>query len=312
VLAAQAPGLRESIPFSGIYVAIMLIAVAVCALVAGLLLVIIVRYRRRRGGELPRQVFGNRRLEIAWTAGPALLVAVVFSFTLHNIVTARTPGSGLPQGRQPDVVAVGNQFWWEFRYPKAGVVTANELHLPVGRQMLVQLESDDVVHDFWVPQLGQKMDMVPGKTNYLWLDAPSPGTYHGACAEFCGAEHAWMRILAIAEPQAQFDAWLRQQQAPAARVASPLAARGEEVFFRHTCAACHAITGTTASGQVGPSLTQLGSRRTLAAGVLENNPENLARFLLDPQAVKPGIRMPDTQLSEPEARALAAYLESLK
>jgi cytochrome c oxidase subunit 2 len=191
-------------------------------------------------------------------------------------------------------------------------VTANEIHLPVGKRMLLQLEGGDVIHDFWVPQLGRKMDMIPGHTNWLWVEPTQTGTFLGACAEYCGAEHAWMRIRVIVQPQAEFDAWLRQQTQAAVTPTGGDAAQGAMLFQQQTCASCHAVAGTGANAQVGPNLTHFGGRDTIAAGVLDNTPDNLAKWLKDPQSVKPGSHMPDLQLTNDQIRALVAYLEAQK
>jgi cytochrome c oxidase subunit 2 len=300
------------IPWTPLFIFIMVVAVVIVLLVAGVLAYIVARFRAQPGAGVPRQDFGNRRLEIGWTVAPALLVSSVFALTVYVMSSTPTPGAGIPEGSQPDIEVIGHQWWWEIRYPQAGVVTANVMHLPVGRPLLVTLHSDDVQHDFWVPELGQKMDMYPGRTNHIWLEAREPGFYQGACAEFCGMQHAWMRILAVAQPQAEFDAWLAAQRAVPAPLVAPLAQQGQFVFQGRTCGSCHAIAGTPFTGQAGPNLTRFGSRPTISAGVLVNTPENLARYLRDPQAVKPGIFMPNFRLTEEEIAALVAYLGSLQ
>ncbi len=304
------PAVAGAIPFDPLFTLLMVLAAAVVVLVAGLLAYSLARARRAGAGP-PRQDFGNRRLEIAWTAVPALVVGILFLLTLVIMRTTPTPGTDLPDGRPPDIVVVGHQWWWEIAYPQAGVVTANVLHLPAGRRVLVQLTSDDVQHDFWVPELGQKMDMYPGKTNYIWLEAEEPGLYRGVCAEFCGAQHAWMRILAVAQPEADFERWVAEQRTPPQPLAEPLAERGRAVYAARTCGSCHAIAGVS-TGEAGPDLTHFGSRPTISAGVLVNTPENLARYLANPQAVKPGIYMPNFRLSDEEIAALVAYLEGLR
>ena len=302
---------QSAIPLDPLFTFIMVLAVAIVLLV-GVLLGYSLTRRRRPAAAVPDQDHGNRRLEILWTVAPALLVAFVFGLTFYTMRTTPTPDTGLPAGMQPDIEVIGRQWWWEIRYPQAGVVTANVLHLPVGKRVLVTLTSDLVQHDFWVPELGQKMDMYPNKINYIWLEAKAPGLYHGACAEFCGLQHAWMRILAVAQPQAEFDAWLAQQAAPPPPPTAPLAQQGQTIYRQHTCGSCHFIAGTESTGQAGPNLTHFGSRPTISAGVLDNTPENLAHYLRDPQAVKPGIYMPNFRLSEDEVQALVAYLESLR
>jgi cytochrome c oxidase subunit 2 len=286
---------------------ILLACGAIFAVVAGLVVACVVRFRGRAGAPEPRQVPGSRRLEIAWTVAPLLLVVWMFA------LTARTMrASDPPADRDPDLVVVGHQWWWEVRYPRAGVITANEIHVPVATPWLVRLESADVIHDFWVPELARKVDMVPGHPNHVWLAAERPGTYLGACAEFCGVQHAWMRLRVIAEPPAAFAAWLEAERAPAAAPAGGPAARGRALFTELTCASCHAIAGTGAAARIGPDLTHLASRRTLGAGLLENTPAALARWLADPQALKPGSHMPDLELDAAQVADLAAYLGALR
>ena len=283
------------------------IAGVIFLLVTGLVVYIAIRYRARPGQGEPRQVFGNRPLEIAWTIAPAAILLVVSIFTYTTMLAADPP----PAGQQPDLIITGLQWWWRVEYPKSGVVTANEIHVPTGRPLLVRLEAADVVHDFWVPQLGPKRDLVPNQTNHIWLQADAPGTYLGACSEYCGAEHAWMLLRVIAQPQAEFDAWQRQQLQDAAAPAGD-AARGAQIFQQQTCVSCHAIAGTGASARVGPDLTHLAGRETIGAGRAANTPDNLARWIANPHELKPGVLMPGFQLSEPDLRALVAYLETLK
>jgi cytochrome c oxidase subunit 2 len=192
------------------------------------------------------------------------------------------------------------------------VVTANEIHIPTGRALFVKLESADVIHDFWVPQLARMMDAVPGHPNYFWMSADSPGAYSGACAEYCGNQHAWMRLLVRAEPPAAFDAWQHAQLQPAAPPASGAPARGEEVFRKEACGNCHAVTGRGFDGRVAPDLTHLASRSTMGAGVTGATPQDLASWLHNPQSVKPGCRMPDFKLTDTQVDDLVAYLEENK
>ncbi len=307
----------DAIPMTVPFLVLMLLAVAVSLLIGVLVAYVIVRYRRRPGDGEPRQIHGNRNLEIVWTAIPALVLVALFGFLLFSMLTDPTAGTDIPSGREPDIVVTGNQWWWEFYYPASGVVTANEMHLPAGRRVLVQLKAEGVIHDFWIPQLGPKMDMIPGHPNYTWLEAKEPGIYNGACAEFCGLQHAWMRIYVVAQQPEEFDAWIRDQLESSPPPVTPLAQRGKEIFLgrtpeARTCASCHAIRGTPANGQAGPELTDFGNRATISAGVMKNTPQNLALYLENPQEVKPGIYMPNFRLSEEEILALTAYLESLK
>jgi cytochrome c oxidase subunit 2 len=291
----------------GLFVLVLLLSACVFLLVAGLIAVMVVRFRARPGAPEPPQTEGNRAIEVAWTAAPAVLLAVVFVFTVR---TMRAVDGG---AADPLVVQViGHQWWWEYRYPAQGIVTANELRLPVDRPVRLEITGADVIHSFWSPQLGWKLDAIPGKTNVMTFVVTEAGVYDGACAEFCGAQHAWMRIRVVAEPGEQFDQWVRDQQRPAAAPATEAARRGQQLFLGNTCVNCHTIEGTAAQGTVGPNLTHFGSRGTIGAGVLVNTPENLKRWIHDPQAIKPNVLMPAFRLSEEELQALVNYLEGLK
>ncbi len=299
------------------------VAVAVFVLVEGGIVAILYRYRHRRGREgIPPQVHGNPRLEVAWTILPALVLVIIGVPTVTTIYDlARAP-------RDPglEVTVVGHQWWWEFDYGDLGFRTAGELHIPTGTPVLVHLQAEPaqqggvgaaVIHSFWVPQLAGKQDAVPGRTNQLVLQADEPGTYFGQCAEFCGLSHANMRFRVVAEPPAEFDAWVAAQQAEAAAPADPLARQGMDLFLnplsggRGACIACHAIRGTPAAAVGGPDLTHFASRDCFAGCTLEVNEDNLRRWLADPGAVKAGALMPDYQLSPEEIDALVAYLMSL-
>lgn len=269
------------------------------------------RYRASRVPGIPPQRYGHRRLEIAWTIAPIVVLAIVAVFMIQTMaeIGVSTPQAGQPSMR---VVAKGYQWWWEYRYPRDGaddVVVANELHIPVGVPVELDLESGDVIHSFWVPDLNGKTDMIPGRTNTLRLYASRAGTYDGQCAEFCGVEHAWMRISVVAEAQADFDRWLAAQGAGAGAGSG---SAGERVFTGNLCASCHTIRGTAAAGAAGPDLTHVGSRAWLAAGVLRNTPQNMRAWLADPQHYKPGAFMPKVPLSGADLDALVTYLEGLK
>ena len=266
------------------------------------------RYRASRSDGPVPQIQGHTALEITWTAIPVAILAVVLVLMLGTMgeISATPPSSGPAAMR---IAARGYQWWWEFRYPGGGgdVVTANELHIPVATPIDLELTSADVVHSFWVPAIAGKTDMIPGKTNVLRLYADKPGTYPGQCSEFCGVEHAWMRITVIAQSSADFQTWLAAQAAPVATHG-----RGEDIFVSNVCASCHTIRGTSAKGAAGPDLTHVGSRTTLGAGVLPNDLASMRAWLADPQKYKQGAFMPALPLSSADLDALAAYLESLK
>lgn len=294
---------------SNIFVAILIIGLLVFLLVTVWLTVNIVRFRHRPGQPEPYQEYGQRKVELIWTITPAVLLAVVFVFTV-NAMAAADPAPASHQ--QPDIIVIGHQWWWEVRYPASGVVAANEIYLPTGKRLLVRLESVDVIHSLWVPQLARKMDLVPGQINEMWIEADKPGIYDGACAEYCGTEHAWMRIQAIAVSPAAFTSWEQAQNQHAITPTSGLAAAGAKLFQEKTCVNCHTIAGTAAHADVGPNLTHFASRRMLGGGVLTNTPANVAKWMTNPQAVKPGVHMPNFQFNSTEVRELTAYLETLR
>jgi cytochrome c oxidase subunit 2 len=239
---------------------------------------------------------------------PTIIVAILFFLTVKTMYAVDPPKGD----REPDIVIIGHQWWWELYYPKSRVLTANELHIPVGEKWLARLESVDVIHDFWVPELFRKIDLVPGHPNYIWLVAGKPGIYLGACAEFCGLQHANMRIRVIAETRDEFDAWQLGQLKIPTTPTDGEAAKGAELFQDRACMNCHYISGTAAAARIGPSLTHFSTRQTIGAGVLENTPENLKGWLLNPNAYKPGSLMPNMKLSDLEADQIVAYLEALK
>ncbi len=286
----------------------VLIAMGVIlALVTALVFFACWRYRAGRRPGTPPAVFGNLKLEIVYTGIPVLLLTVIMIFMVRTM-----QGSDPPQrGVREDVIVVGHQWWWEVRYPKSGVVTANEVHIPAGRPLLFGVEAADVIHDFWVPALGRKMDMIPGVYNHIWLSASQPGTYLGTCAEFCGNEHAWMRIRVIAQTPADFTRWQQDQAKPPAQNLSGDAEQGRKNFQQMTCVNCHAIAGVSNAG-IGPDLTHVASRETLAAGRLQNNPTNLAGWLHNPDDFKPGCYMPNLHLTDEQVHDLVAYLETMR
>jgi cytochrome c oxidase subunit 2 len=298
-----APNSPLAQPISTLFIVLLAIGTAILLLVTSLVLYAAIRYRARPGDlEEPRQVFGNTRLEIGWTVAPFLLVLGLLVFTIIVMVQSDpiVPGDA----PQPDVTIIAHQWWWEYRYAKSGVITANELHIPAGPRLLVQVESADVIHDFWVPKLVRKIDAVPGHPNHIWLQASQPGEFHGTCAEYCGVQHAWMRILVIVQNQADFEAWQQSQLQSPSFAPDTEAARGALLFRQLPCINCHVIT------DAGPNLTHLGSRQTLGTGILTNTPENLANWLADTQAVKPGVYMPNMNLTPDQINALVAYLEA--
>lgn len=303
-----APASPQAAAISRLFVGTLIFLGLILALVTFLVFYAIIRYRDHPGAPEARQNFGSRKLETMWTVVPIVSLIVLTGFMAY---TMHIGDPAVPVG-DPDLRIIAHQWWWEVYYLKSGVIAANEIHIPVGRPLSVELRSADVIHDFWAPELARKIDIVPGHPNHLWLEADHPGTYLGVCAEFCGTEHAWMRFQVIAQPPDQFAEWLREQQAAPSTPASPEAELGARIFTDRTCANCHAIAGTVANATIGPNLTHLASRRTLAAGALENTPANLAAWLHDPGEFKPGSHMPNLQLGKKDLNALVAYLETLK
>jgi cytochrome c oxidase subunit 2 len=287
------------------------VALLILCVVTGLLVAVITKFRTPENddGSEPRQIRGNPRLEIIWTAVPLLIVTVLGVLTAWVMLVVN-PAIGT---KKPDLIVIGHQWWWEYQYPKLGIRTANELYLPVGQNALVEIRAADVVHSFWVVAFGQKMDAIPGHPTNMWLHPTKKGLFLGTCSEYCGAQHGLMRIMANVVSQEDFDAWAKAQAASPAPSADPAVARGKELFNSQTCADCHAITGDAdARAKIGPDLTHVSQRKTLGAGVLENSDENLVKWIQNPQHFKPGVYMPDMRLSDEQAHDIAAYLESLK
>lgn len=281
---------------------------AIFLVVAVVLLVALVRFRERDPEAIPPQIRGNARLELAWTVVPAVALTFIAFPTVSAVF--RTQAPPVPEALR--VRVVGHQWWWEFQYPDLGIRTASDLHLPAGQPVLLELTTPDVIHSFWVPALGGKRDAMPGQANRILLTPATPGEFPGQCAEFCGVSHANMRHVAIVLPAPEFQAWVARQKAPPAEPAegSP-AARGRQLFSQSTCVGCHAIQGLS-GGALGPDLTHFGSRRTIAGGMLRNTPAELARWLKNPPAAKPGSLMPDLGLTDAQVQDLVAYLTSLK
>lgn len=305
------PSSPQAQAITNLFILTLAIAAVVFVIVAGGVVYMIIRFRARGGTEEPYQQFGVKKLEIVWTAIPALILIVLFGFTISTMTTIQ---AGLPSpASRPDLIVIGHQWWWEYQYPKSGAVTANEAHIPAGQKWLVQVKSADVIHSFWVPELGRKMDAIPGKLdNYIFLQADKPGLYQGTCSEYCGTEHAWMRIRVYADSPADFDAWLKGQVRVPPTPTTGKAGEGAKLFQDKACAVCHTIRGTAAQGTAGPDLTHVATRDTLATGVVANSYGSLVAWIENPQSLKPGNHMPSLKLTPQELDALVAYLEALK
>jgi len=301
-----------------IYALVTWIGIGIFIVVAGLMIYALVRYRARPGqeSELPKQVHGSAVLESVWTIVPAIILIFISVPTWSGIFRAAKP----PLADALIVKAIGHQWWWEFQYPAQGVVTANEMHLPAGRPVVVETFSVDVIHAFWVPKLAGKIDSLPGHTNRLWFTPEKTGLYYGQCAEYCGTSHANMRFRVHVDTEADFQAWVARQKLPPA-AESDDAKAGEQLFVTKGCIACHTLSGVpVAVGVLGPNLTNLKDRTSLAAGIIDNTPEDLVLWLRQTQTVKPGALMgridPVTgkyvpiPMTDQEAGQLAAYLRS--
>lgn len=329
-------------------VLVLYVCLGIFIVVAALIIYAIVRYRRRPGEDAhqePAQVYGSNQIEIAWTIIPILIVFVLTGVTariIGAIQDAKLPKSAIR------VTVVGHQWWWEYRYPDLGIVTADELHVPVSDKseanaVDITEQSVDVDHSFWVPELTGKTDVLPNRDNHMWLDAHKPGLYLGNCTEYCGTQHANMMIRVVAESKADFDKWVANQQkvAVGANGYGSVAANGsvrlenaslttgggpgtvdnvpvatltedKRVFESLACVNCHTVKGTPAIGKFGPDLTHLASRSTIASGMIPNNTANLRAWVDDPQTVKPGCLMPSMKLTDKQLDQVVEYLQSLK
>ncbi len=308
------------------------IAIVVFVLVQGALVYALIRFRHKEGRKAA-QFHGNTKVEVVLTVVPALILAGLAIPTVGTIFDLQED----PPEDAMRVEVIAHQFWWEFNYPDEGITTANELHIPVGQEVILELQgaatdpvdgTAEVIHSFWIPRLAGTQDMVPGHTSFLRISADEPDRFMGQCKEFCGLSHANMRIVAYSHTQEDFDAWVEEQNAPAVENASGDAGAGQELFAEnfdvrstvveegadvYSCAACHAVQpGLEAQPRIGPNLTHFASRSTFAGGTFENNEENLAAWLRDPHEVRPGSKMPALDLSEDQISDLVAYLQSLE
>lgn len=288
---------------------VFIVAGVVFVLVEGLILLAVLKYRSKPDSPEPEQIHGNTRLEVGWTLAPALILLAVAVPTIATIFDlAKKPENPV------NVTVIGHQFWWEYRYDDLGVVTANELRMPVGRPVFLTLNSDDVIHSFWIPALAGKQDVVPGRSNTMSFSADAPGEYLGQCTEFCGDSHANMRAKAIAMAPQDFDAWVAGQRATAVTpTAGTPAEEGATLFAQKGCGGCHTVAGVSA-GVIGPNLTHFATRTTFAGSIFDNNDASLRRWLRDPQGEKPGNKMiiPGAPLTPDEVTKLIDYLNTLR
>jgi cytochrome c oxidase subunit II len=287
---------------------------AIFVVVFSLLAYAVTKFRQRKSDDdsEPPQVYGSNQMELAWTVLPVLIVVVLFLTTaqvIHRVQDARRPAGTI------EVTVVGHQYWWEFRYPQYGFVAANELHVPVSNLQhptptYLALLSADTDHSFWVPRLAGKTDLIPNHPNSTWIDPQETGLFLGQCSQYCGTQHAKMLQRVYVDSREDFDRWVREQQKPA--MVDPAVAAGGALFITKACFACHAVRGTIAQGVVGPDLTHLMSRETIASGAVPNTPDNLRKWVHDPAAFKPGSLMPTSELTDHELDQVVGYLLTLR
>ena len=284
---------------------IFAILAVVLVTVWGLLTFVIIKYRRRPESEVSK-TRGNLKIEIVWTLIPAIIVTVLFVLTVQATRQIDLPDRGA------QFTAVGHRWWWEFDFSEQGFKTANEVYVAAARITSIDVESVDVIHSFWVPQMGGKVDMIPGRVNHIRFVPLKEGEYLGECSEFCGEQHGKMRFLFVVVSAEEYSAWVHDQAEPAEQPTGAEAVAGGKLIQTIACGSCHTIRGTPSKGTFGPDLTHFGSRRGIAAYTLPNTPENLLAWLQDPQAIKPACTMPTVPLPLREQQQLVAYLEELK
>jgi cytochrome c oxidase subunit 2 len=308
-----APASTAASSIFGLSIFVLITVTAIFVVVFAMLAYVIVRFRKRRGADNsePAQIYGSTRVELAWTVIPVLIVVALFLAAARVIAFVQDPP------HPPDsfeVIVTGHQYWWEYRYPQLNIVTANELHVPVSdtvhpRTTFLTLLSADTDHSFWVPRLGGKTDLIPNHPNQMWIDPHETGVFLGQCAQYCGTQHAKMLLRVYVQSREEFEQWVHnQQQTPKGDASS----RGQRVFASTACINCHAVSGTAARGRFGPDLTHLMSRDTIAAGAAANTPEQLRLWIRNPDAIKPGSKMPAMGLSDGDVAAVATYLETLR
>jgi cytochrome c oxidase subunit II len=309
-----APASTPASTIFGLSVFVLAVTATIFIVVFSLLVYAVVKFRKRKDddGREPPQVYGSNQVELAWTVIPVLIVVALF------MATARVIGSvqrAVKPSNAIEVIAVGHQFWWEYRYPGLHVVTANELHVPVSdpanpTPTFIKLLSVDTDHSFWVPRLNGKTDLIPNHPNGTWIDPHETGLYLGQCAQYCGTQHAKMLLRVYVQSRDEFDRWVQEQSQPAHLSAA--ASEGQHIFETTACINCHAVAGTVADGRFGPDLSHLMSRDTIAAGAAPNTPENLRRWIRNPDSIKPGSLMPAMELSDRELDAVTEYLTTLR
>ena len=296
----------------GLSIFVLLTVGAIFVVVFSLLAYAVVRFRNKHGDDRsePAQVYGSTQVELAWTVIPVLIVVALFLAATRVILAVQN--APRPPGAL-EVIVTGHQYWWEYRYPQLNIVTANELHVPVSdpghpTPTFLTLLSADTDHSFWVPRLGGKTDLIPNHPNQMWIDPHETGVFLGQCAQYCGTQHAKMLLRVYVQSREEFDRWVHEQQ----QLPQTPASAGGRVFESTACVNCHTVSGTPAKGRFGPDLTHLMSRDTIAAGAANNTPERLRLWIKNPDAIKPGSKMPAMGLSDQDLDAVTAYLETLR
>ncbi len=310
---AMSPVTSRGSEVNGLFIWSTILGTLVVLALAAWLGITLVRFRQRPGGEAaPLSGGGGGKTQLIWIGALLAFFAVLAVFMVRTMQAVDAP----PGAEALDIRVIGHQWWWEYQYPDQGVVTSYELHVPTGRPLRLHIETSDVIHSFWVPRFGWKMDGIPNNPNDIVVQVDEPGVYDGVCTEFCGVQHAWMRVSVVAQEPADFDTWVTQQQQPSVVEEGDVVQSGMQVFRTNSCVSCHTVrfpSGEETAGGVGPDLTHVGSRAMLGSGVLTNTPENMRAWIQNPDAIKPDVLMPPfNDLTDEELDALVLYLESLK
>jgi cytochrome c oxidase subunit 2 len=313
IQSVLAPAGREAAAIYSLWSLMLWVSIAVFVVVLALVVVSLLRGMGRARGEVAPT--SSRQLTRGVALGVASTVVILFGLLAASVRTGSITAS-LHAPSAVTINVIGHQWWWELEYedavPERRVVTANEIHIPINRPVVLKVTSRDVIHSFWAPNLQGKRDLIPGYTTAIWLQADRPGSFRGQCAEFCGLQHAHMAFDIVAEPEAAFARWLDDRRRPANEPGGAVERHGRDVFMTARCAGCHTIRGTEAHGQIAPDLTHLATRSTLGAGTLPNTPEHLQAWIHDPQSSKPGNQMPANPLAPDDLQALVAYLDTLR
>ena len=322
------PASPEAEAIFELFITVVLISLGIFVVVTGL--IVIALWRGKAKADTPKQEFGSSKSEIFWMTGPILILVWIFVITTKLVLTTNAVPKIQPTDstHELELHVTGHQWWWEIQYGDSSIVGANEIHLPTGKRIRVKIESADVIHSFWIPQLARKMDAIPGHPNYIWLEATKEGVYEGRCAEYCGTQHTWMKFKVFVTSPEEYEKWKQEataadkttaqqvaKMAPDGKDASSSGAKlstkeaGKAIFLSEGCINCHTLEGLS-TPSIGPNLTRISDRAIIGAGVLKNSQENLGRWLKDPQTYKPGCKMPDFNLTDEQVKQLVTFLWS--